>query len=449
MKSSYYNILVDGDTCSSTVLYNSLYGSLVALDPTEREIVERILSTPDDVKKSDSEIIHLMTQMKFLVDDAIDEIGIIKERKRIGVTQSNTLDIVLMPTLNCNFACVYCYEKVQSARMSDETEEAIKLWMTKTLPKHKLVTLLWFGGEPLLCLDRVISISTHAASICRIAGVEFVNHMTTNGYLLDDDCVSRLLSAGVYGFQITIDGPPDKHNKLRIRRDGAETFDRVFENMVRLARADKRVSISMRVNFNQSNIYDIPRLLQMVPNDIRGRLRIVFEPIFGACSLSATDNVTAPEISQALSSHYALAEEIGYPVAQHGLGTGRVIYCYAEREHQVVINHNGDVFKCSVCDFTEEEKVASIQSDGTLSKISAEWDKWVNDKYFHEKCCECIYLPLCMGGCRKMRLQLDGTGSYCTLIPTNVSYALKQIALGSPTRSLMEYTAPIMKGGNY
>jgi sulfatase maturation enzyme AslB (radical SAM superfamily) len=49
---------------------------------------------------------------------------------------------------------------------------------------------------------------------------------------------------------------------------------------------------------------------------------------------------------------------------------------------------------------------------------------------FEEKCYSCQYLPLCMGGCRRARCEGVETGSYCRLVPTNASFALKAIAFG-------------------
>ena len=48
-----------------------------------------------------------------------------------------------------------------------------------------------------------------------------------------------------------------------------------------------------------------------------------------------------------------------------------------------------------------------------------------------EKCEACTWLPLCMGGCRKMRLEkaqrTRETG--CTLVATNASHVLKMVSL--------------------
>jgi uncharacterized protein len=229
-----------------------------------------------------------------------------------------------------------------------------------------------------------------------------------------------------------VDGPPETHDELRVLRNGKGTFKRLFQNINDLARADDQVKISLRVNFNHSNLHSIPRLLEMFPLDVRPHLRVVYEPIFGHCSLSATDNLPSKEISVAMADYYKLAEQLGYDVVlgQSGIYPGKLVYCYAERENQFIINHNGDVYKCSVSKFTPEGRVGFIHPDGVFVKEDEEWNKWVDVDLFEEQCYSCAYLPLCMGGCHKMRLQQKETGSYCALVPTNTSYLLKQIAFG-------------------
>ena len=430
MKSSRYNLLVNHPKTGEVIVYNTLYGSLTVWDSDEFAVVERVFADPGLIV--DSEILSILVSQKHLIDDHVDEIDIIKYRKIMGIEDSNRLDVIIMPTLDCNFACSYCYEVAHHSRMSLETEAAIRKWLDYQIPTHKFLMLHWYGGEPLLGYENVLSLSRHVADVAASAGTSYVIHITTNGYLLNHQRIKELLSAGIKDFQITVDGPPETHNKLRVLKNGQGTFDRVFQNINDLARADRDVKITLRVNFNHSNIHAIPRLLELFPEDIRLQLRVVYEPIFGQCDLSATDNIASQEISQAMADYYVLAQQLGYDVvlSAGGIHTGKLMYCYAEREHQIIVNYNADVYKCTVSTFQPNERFGYIDDNGVLVTEGEQWNAWVNkDDLFADVCYSCIYLPLCMGGCRKMRLQHNDTGSYCSLVPTNASYTLKQIAL--------------------
>jgi uncharacterized protein len=432
MKASRYNLSIVNPGTQETILYNTLYGSLTVWEAQETQIVKRILDDPSVIAETELAIVNMLVEQQHLVEDVTDEFEIIAQRKRMGIKDTNRLDVVIMPTLDCNFACTYCYEVAHQSRMSVETEEAIKKWFHQQIPRHKFLMLHWYGGEPMLGYRSVLSLSQYVSDIATQVGTAYVIHITTNGYLLTRQRIEELLSVGIKDFQITVDGPPEAHNNLRILKNGQGTFDRVFQNIIDLAHADAEVKITLRINFNHSNLYTIPRLLELFPEDVRSQLRVIYEPIFGQCDLSATDNMDSKEISQAMTDYYTRAHELGYDVilSAGGIHTGKLVYCYAERDHQVIINYNADVYKCSVSTFTPEERLGYIDSNGTLQKVGELWDTWVSENdLFAEVCTSCVYLPLCMGGCRKMRLQHNDTGSYCSLVPTNASYTLKQIAL--------------------
>lgn len=430
MKSSRYNILVDCPETGETILYNSLYGSLAVLGQGEMEAVERVLAETD--QPEDSNIKTVLVEQRHLVEDSMDEIAIVENRKTLGIKDDNRLDIVIMPTLDCNFDCTYCYEVHRPSRMTDETETAIRRWLAAQVPRYEFVMLHWYGGEPLLGYDRVVSISRYVRDVALESGISYSTHITTNGYLLNRERIRELISSEIYDFQITVDGPPEIHDTLRVLTNGKGTFNRVFKNINSLARADERLKISLRINFNHSNLPSIPELLEMFPLDVRPHLRVVYEPIFGECSLSATENLPSQQISEAMSQYYRLAEQLGYDVVlgMAGIHAGRLVYCYAERENQFIVNYNGDVHKCSVSEFLPEDRVGYIRTDGVLVKEDEKWNRWVGADLFEERCYSCTYLPLCMGGCRRMRLERKGTGSYCCLVPTNASYLLKQVVFG-------------------
>lgn len=431
MKASNYNIFCEYPKTGEIILFNSLYGSLSVWKKDEIKIAKDILVNQESQNKN-STIKKVLLEQNYLIDDSVDEIAIIENRKLSGIKDENRLDIIIMPTLQCNFSCSYCYESHRPSRMTDEIEKAIKLWLKAQLPRYKVTMFHWFGGEPLLEYQRIISISQHAKTIANKAGTSCIMHITTNGYLLNRKRAEELINSGIYDFQITLDGPPEIHNAYRPLKNGGGTFERIFQNINNLARANERVKISLRINFNHNNLNFIPSLLEMFPIDVRPHLRVVYEPIFGNCSLSATGNLSSEEISQTMSDYYTQARQLGYDVVlgTGSLNTGRLVYCYAERENQYILSYNGNAYKCSVSEFRPEERVGYLQADGTFIKENQQWDKWMNLNLFERKCYSCNYLPLCMGGCRKTRLEYQGTGSYCALVPTNSAYLLKQVALG-------------------
>lgn len=428
MKSSQFNVFIPAD--NRIVLFNTLYGSISVLDPNEHSSAVAILNgTAADLQ--DTPLRAQFIAQKHLIPDEVDELALLEGRKRAGIDDTNTLDLIVLPTMNCNFRCVYCYEDHLVSHMSPDTVDALKKWLTNEVPRYKVVMLYWFGGEPLLEYDTVLSVSRHVTSIAERCGALPVLHITTNGYLLNAARSKELASMDIRDFQITLDGPAENHDSLRVLESGHGTFRRVFENVCTLAATDSEIKITLRINFNHTNIDSIPELLELFPASLRGQLRVVFEPIFGDSRVSAVCNIVPSTLSGKVAKLSELAAAAGYDVV-FGLSavhSGKLVYCYAERRSQYIINVDGNVFKCTVCDFKPEHRVGRLDRDGAIRMDEVELDKWVGGDLFAPKCRTCAYLPLCMGGCRKTRLDSDSSKE-CALVATNASYLLKHIAFG-------------------
>ncbi|CRI67808.1 hypothetical protein THIOKS1850008 [Thiocapsa sp. KS1] len=433
MKPSRYNLTSANPDTGETILFNTLYGSTVAVDRAHWPVVADLLasSTSGDCD-SDPQILGALKRGRFIIEDGVDELAIVQNRKTCGMKDTNRADVIIMPNMDCNFACPYCYEKHdRTNRMTPRTESALKVWLGNVIDEHKLVLLNWFGGEPLLSPGTILSIGEFARNRCREKGVSLLAHITTNGYALTPSLISRLIDIEIFGYQITMDCPAHIHDRTRILRSGKGTFGRILDNVITLCEANDQVKIALRVNFNHKNIDAIPDLLAQFPQQIRSQLRVVYEPVFGDAAQSATANLAGAAISSALTRYYELAASIGFDVVLGGLGIGKLAYCYAEREHQYIVNFNGDVFKCSVGDFAGSGRVGFIDAEGVFVRDQDKWDDWFSMDLFEEHCKDCSFLPLCMGGCRKDRIENKRTGSYCHLVPTNTSHALKSVAFGS------------------
>ncbi|MBF0410581.1 MAG: SPASM domain-containing protein [Candidatus Riflebacteria bacterium] len=429
MKKSAYNIWINDDSNDSLLLYNTLYGSLSSWDITSAELVRKIFENPEYKDESVMQIYSALCEQNNLVADHIDEFEIIRNRKIEGVKDRNRLDVVIMPTLNCNFSCVYCFEKPRISSMSAEMVSATDTFVENMIPDFKLLVLHWYGGEPLLESDVVINLTKRISRVARKHNVFTVTHITTNGYCIDQIVADNLFTCGITEFQITVDGSQYFHDRLRLLKGGGDTFNRITENICMLAALDASVKITLRVNFNAENITSIPELLESFPRQIRLQLRVMFVPIFGKCSSSMEEDLPSEKAADLTCEYYSLAAEHGYDVslAAAGLRSGRLNYCYAERENQYIINYNGDVFKCSADTFQSENRFGWINSEGSFIKDEKKWENWLNAaRNFPERCLSCVYLPTCMGGCRKADANSKSKTRHCRNVADKLSVFLRK-----------------------
>ncbi|MFM6074868.1 MAG: radical SAM protein, partial [Dolichospermum sp.] len=81
---------------------------------------------------------------------------------RARLISDKAFELIILPTEQCNFRCIYCYEDFSIGRMKPEVISGIKALLDKRSSKLNFLNLSWFGGEPLVAKDIVLDISEYA-----------------------------------------------------------------------------------------------------------------------------------------------------------------------------------------------------------------------------------------------------------------------------------------------
>ena len=132
--------------------------------------------------------------------------------------------------------------------------------------------MTWYGGEPLLGQDRLDRLSVAFLERTAAAGVDYSASIVTNGYLLTPETATRLRELGVRSAQITLDGPPETHNRMRPLVSGRPTFDVILDNIERSA---DLLPIAVRVNLDTSNAAEAETLLDLLAErGLGGRITV-------------------------------------------------------------------------------------------------------------------------------------------------------------------------------
>lgn len=113
----------------------------------------------------------------------------------------------------CNLACPYCYymkslDEKWNKKFSPSRLEEIFRKISESTDKIKVS---WHGGEPTLVGIDFYKSATEAA---RKARVKVRHSIQTNGLLINDEWCS-FFKENDFHVGVSIDGPPDLHNKLR------------------------------------------------------------------------------------------------------------------------------------------------------------------------------------------------------------------------------------------
>ncbi len=90
-----------------------------------------------------------------------------------ATVQRKNLDVTLLTTTRCNFRCIYCYQEKYLDEMSTENFNKIIKYFYKNIGDYDGLRFELFGGEPLLHVEKVKSLTENITTACKSNSVPF------------------------------------------------------------------------------------------------------------------------------------------------------------------------------------------------------------------------------------------------------------------------------------
>lgn len=149
MKSSKYNFFFDYDQDDTKVIaYNALKNSLALVDRDKYGAYQNFINSGAVIE---DEVFHNeLIQYGFILDDAVDELTVLRYQQYRARFQGGNLTLTLAPTSDCNFRCSYCYQQdvIRSQYMTDKIQDAIVALVKDNIEQRKVkfVNICWYGG---------------------------------------------------------------------------------------------------------------------------------------------------------------------------------------------------------------------------------------------------------------------------------------------------------------
>jgi uncharacterized protein len=267
-KLSEFNIYFQKGT--DLFLVNSFTNSLLTIPNCDEQHLCSFLN-------SDNSIPLLLLEKGIFVDAKINEREI-ADIRYYEYTNNNNLYLVIMPTFLCNFKCKYCFEKASDISMSEDIVNGLRNFVRVRSKKTKGIFITWFGGEPLLEIETIITLMKDFSEYARQNNARLVQNIITNGYLLSCDAVSKLLKYGCNNFQVTLDGLADEHDYYRQLFVGSGTFN-VILNHLRAIRDNinhKSLQIIIRINITAKLQQSLQPFISLIEEEFSKDNRFVF-----------------------------------------------------------------------------------------------------------------------------------------------------------------------------
>lgn len=436
---SRYNVRAT-TTDAQLVVWNTYTGAMSVFAPEQRPTVEALLSRQGFEAPEEGGVKYLHDR-GFLIREGTDEY------QRLQLTfgrqhyRSDVLQLILLSSEDCNFRCKYCYEDFARGTMRPWVRDGVKRLVEGRIQSLRQLSIGWFGGEPLYGFEAIEDLAPFFAQIAEEHGVRLGSGMTTNGYLLRPEIADKLLSWRIRKFQITLDGPPESHDKSRPARDGRGTFATIFENLKSMRQRPDEFEIDLRVNFDHDNHPHLERFLDLVEEEFRGdsRFRLRFRMV---CQWGGSNDDNLDVCGR--NEGEDLQVELKREAARRGLtltedddvrqlnGAASPWVCYAARPYHFVIGASGKVMKCTIdLDKHDRNVVGQITEEGDFQLEHDKLARWAAPSFeVDRKCQKCVVLPICNGiSCPQRRMK---TGrSPCISLRRTLKQELRKVAVVS------------------
>ena len=394
VKPSFYNILIKKE--DGIAIFNTRTGKMARCFHGDAKIVEEHLSQKYMEWSHDNQYIVPMYKNGLLVDYNLDEISEMIDKEKDSKFE-NCLRLILLPTEQCNFRCVYCYERFRREKMTAKTQAAIVKYIEDNIHKYNGLILNWFGGEPTEAMDVIENLSVKLIDVCKKNKKAYNAGITTNGYNLTYEIFKKLKKLHVTEYQVTIDGLASIHNAQRVMADGAPTFDVIINNLLAIKNNCKSSAITfvLRTNFSKNMLNNVDEFCKFLDkyfsNDKRFKYFWQMVGDYGYVKTEEVRNIFGQSKDYKwLIENYTERFVNDYTQALYGPDGG---VCYALKRNQLLIDAAGEIRKCT-CDLESEMNhfgTIGVNFDG------AKHEDWLNSRAISRdsQCYFCKKRPLC------------------------------------------------------
>lgn len=407
---------------NSMIIYNSYVGvkSICSIDKAKENKVEHWLKSNSLPVEEDNDFYQLI-KLGYLVDENKNEKNV-RNMMYAQYVCNNTLNLVIHTTKQCNFRCQYCYMTFENKSMSEDVQNRIVKFIEKNLHKYTEVKISWFGGEPLLEMDVIKSLSSRVINLCKRAKKTYSSSVTTNGYLLTPMNVETLINCNVDSYTITVDGIGKDHDNLRFLRGKQPTFYTIIENLDHISKKVRcpKLRVVIRCNITKKTAphllsyydyfnkkYGDDRRFSLFIRPVRNAggesIKVVEKDLlldkeFDDILFSLSRNIKNGNLK--LASNYMELEPSGYT-------------CSAICQGKYTIGVEGDVSKCDAID--KRYIIGELNQKGDLISKGTNEEDWVTGCFeFNEKCENCFYSAVCFKGTCPIG-RIDNCSNKCKL----------------------------------
>jgi len=356
-----------------------------------------------------------------------------------------TYSVIMKVTNDCNMNCKYCFVEKSAPRNRIISLETVKRLFDE-LEIHspsQSIQLIWHGGEPLLAsldfFQGVINLQKEYKK-------EYVNSIQTNGTLLTEE-FARFFKENTFEIGVSLDGPKQLNDLVRVYRSGKSSFEKVVNNMMILKKL--KIHFGLLSTLSKANVRNAREIYSFCKEY---ELPLKFSLLY--FSGNARENLDLLSVTPDECAEFLLElakiwmndpspieidnlEKFLGNVLVHGkypLSCSALTNCH---EGFLAIGPTGDIYPCCLFQGYEEYRYGNIH-EISLAEIpnTIVWEKLDGRvDYINKVCSDCPIKEYCNGGCPFHAIahydKINKKDYFCKLykkvIPTILEILMKKI----------------------
>jgi uncharacterized protein len=383
--------------------------SLFSLSPDTYETLCRWRTSefidPENIPLSEVEMLEGLRDARLLLPASREQL--LPPYVEPGIVPLSTL--VLEVAQDCNLRCTYCYAEAGTygaapCLLAPGTARRAVRYLLDNSGDREHVTLIFFGGEPLLNMQAVSAATSEAISCGRKTGKEVHFSLTTNGTLLNPEIVT-FLHANHFSVAVSMDGPPDVHDRNRPDEKGNGTYAEIVSRLAPLLEGS-RVPVAARVTLAPDQWHRVVEVFDHL-------IGLGFHEV-GIAPVSPVSKALLPSAAQeaVLLEGFGLLARRFVADARNGLvmpfsnildllgrihlGQTRPVSCGAGLGY-MAMDAKGRFFPCHRLAGENDFCVGSLQTEIDTDRINSCLGSL--NKGREQSCSRCWARTLCAGGC--------------------------------------------------
>lgn len=390
MKWSIYNEIIEiVEDKEVFYLFNSLRKKYFTLDNNLKDIVQAGKNDTSAIASIHPGLYKYLVSEMFIVPDDMDEVNECVKMINHNFSSESHLRITINPTLDCNLRCWYCYENhLKGSCMNQNTIESIVKHIEICARSNMLkkIQLSFFGGEPLMKYSQVVKpIIKRCSEICKKNKKLFMLSFTTNGVCLTPSVINELINLSPeVSVQVAFDGKREYHDSVKCFENGNGSYDLVKKHIVYAIKHG--VMTTIRCNYTLKNIESFEELIYD------------FRQFWGCPNVKFSFHKVwqEPESEELFKKRESLRRVILKTGVNNNINSfygDSLAPCYADFDNHIVINYNGDIYKCTARDFRPEHRLGYLDASGKIIyNLKAAKRK---ETRLTKECLSCRLLPIC------------------------------------------------------